>query len=74
MLKTLPDRELRAGLAEVVKYGPIADWPFFEWIEQHAAALLARDVDALAHAAAFVRDQGGYTSRATSARATSAPS
>src|SRR5687767_8289996 len=50
VLKTLPDRELRAGLAEVVKYGPIADWPFFEWIEQHAAALLARDVDALAHA------------------------
>jgi 3-dehydroquinate synthase len=49
VLKTLPDRELRAGLAEVVKYGPIADWPFFEWIEQHAAALLARDVDALAH-------------------------
>jgi 3-dehydroquinate synthase len=50
VLRTLPDRELRAGLAEVVKYGPIADWPFFEWIEQHAAALLARDLDALAHA------------------------
>jgi 3-dehydroquinate synthase len=50
VLKTLPERELRAGLAEVVKYGPIADWPFFEWIEQHAAALLVRDVDALAHA------------------------
>jgi 3-dehydroquinate synthase len=50
VLKTLPDRELRAGLAEVVKYGPIADWPFFEWTEQHATALLARDRDALAHA------------------------
>jgi 3-dehydroquinate synthase len=50
VLKTLPDRELRAGLAEVVKYGPIADWAFFEWIERHATALLARDVDALAHA------------------------
>jgi 3-dehydroquinate synthase len=49
VLKTLPDRELRAGLAEVVKYGPIADWAFFEWIEQHAAALLTRDIDALAH-------------------------
>ncbi len=49
-LKTLPDRELRAGLAEVVKYGPIADWSFFEWIEQHASALLARDVNALSHA------------------------
>jgi 3-dehydroquinate synthase len=50
VLKTLPDRELRAGLSEVVKYGPIADWSFFEWIEQHAAELLARDADALAHA------------------------
>ena len=50
VLKTLPDRELRAGLAEVVKYGPIADWSFFEWIEEHATALLARDSDALAHA------------------------
>jgi 3-dehydroquinate synthase len=49
-LKTLPERELRAGLAEVVKYGPIADWPFFEWIEQQVEALLARDLDALAHA------------------------
>jgi 3-dehydroquinate synthase len=50
VLMTLPDREMRAGLAEVVKYGPIADWPFFEWIEQHAAALLARDGDVLARA------------------------
>ena len=49
VLRTLPDRELRAGLAEVVKYGPIADWSFFEWIEEHATALLARETDALAH-------------------------
>jgi 3-dehydroquinate synthase len=49
VLNTLPERELRAGLAEVVKYGPIADWSFFEWLEQHAAALLARDRDALAY-------------------------
>jgi 3-dehydroquinate synthase len=49
-LQTLPDREMRAGLAEVVKYGPIADWSFFEWIERHASELLARDVDALAYA------------------------
>jgi 3-dehydroquinate synthase len=49
-LTSLPDRELRAGLAEVVKYGPIADWTFFEWVERHAAALLSRDVEALAHA------------------------
>lgn len=50
VLATLPDRELRAGLAEVVKYGPIADWAFFEWIEQEWTALLARDPGALAHA------------------------
>jgi 3-dehydroquinate synthase len=50
VLKTLPPRELHAGLAEVVKYGPIADWAFFEWIEQHASALLSRDMDAVAHA------------------------
>ena len=49
-LKTLPERELRAGLAEVVKYGAISDWAFFEWVEQRAAALLARDATALAHA------------------------
>jgi len=49
-LKTLPDRELRAGLAEVIKYGPVADWAFFEWIEHHAEDLLARDPPALLHA------------------------
>jgi 3-dehydroquinate synthase len=49
-LKTLPERELSAGLAEVIKYGPIADLQFMEWLENHMDALLARDVDALAHA------------------------
>ncbi len=49
-LASLPDRELRAGLAEVIKYGPIADMAFFDWIEAHMPALLARDRDALAHA------------------------
>ena len=49
-LDTLPDRELRAGLAEVIKYGLIGDEPFFAWLEQHAEALLARDPEALAHA------------------------
>jgi 3-dehydroquinate synthase len=49
-LKTLPDRELSAGLAEVIKYGPIADLAFMEWLEAHMDALLARDGDALAHA------------------------
>ncbi len=45
---TLPDRELSAGLAEVIKYGPIADMGFFDWLEQHVDALRARDPQALA--------------------------
>jgi 3-dehydroquinate synthase len=49
-LDTLPEREFRAGLAEVIKYGLIADKPFFYWIEQNIAGLLARNKDALAHA------------------------
>jgi len=49
-LATLPDRELRAGLAEVIKYGLIVDRAFFDWLEAHAAALLARDTAALTHA------------------------
>ncbi len=51
-LRTLPDRELRAGLAEVVKYGAIRDAAFLDWLDAHAAALLARDGDALAQAIA----------------------
>ncbi len=47
-LATLPDRELRAGLAEVLKYGVIADAPFFEEIVSNASALLCRESDALA--------------------------
>ena len=49
-LDTLPDRELVAGLAEVIKYGAIIDRPFFEWLEDHIGNLLARDRDALAYA------------------------
>ena len=49
-LQTLPQRELRAGLAEVIKYGPIADAAFLAWIEEHLDALLAREPHALAHA------------------------
>ena len=49
-LATLPERELRAGLAEVIKYGPIADLAFLEWLELNLDALLARDPAALAHA------------------------
>ncbi len=47
-LTTLPDRELRAGLAEVIKYGAIVDADFFAWLEGHMDALLARDPQALA--------------------------
>jgi 3-dehydroquinate synthase len=50
VLQTLPDRELSAGLAEVIKYGPIADLQFLDWIEANMDALLSRDVKALAHA------------------------
>ncbi len=49
-LKTLPDRELSAGLAEVIKYGLIRDLPFLEWIESNLDRLLARDDEALSHA------------------------
>ena len=49
-LRTLPDRELRAGLAEVIKYGLIHDAAFFDWLESSVEKLLARDAQALAHA------------------------
>ena len=51
-LSTLPDRELSAGLAEVIKHGAILDCAFFDWIEANIAALVARDPKALAHAIA----------------------
>lgn len=49
-LDTLPERELRAGLAEVIKHGAIADTDFFAWLESNMPALLAKDPEALAHA------------------------
>jgi len=49
-LATLPARELRAGLAEVVKYGLIDDADFLAWIESNVEPLLALDLDALTHA------------------------
>jgi 3-dehydroquinate synthase len=49
-LATLPARELAAGLAEVIKYGPIADATFFAWLEDNLDALLRRDPAALTHA------------------------
>lgn len=49
-LATLPQRELAAGLAEVIKYGPIADAEFFAWLEREMDGLVARDAELLAHA------------------------
>jgi 3-dehydroquinate synthase len=49
-LQTLPQREFIAGLAEVIKYGPIADEGFLGWIEDHLDDLLARHPAALTHA------------------------
>lgn len=49
-LSTLPDREMRAGYAEVVKYGLIGDPAFFHWLEANGAAVLAREDSALVHA------------------------
>ena len=49
-LATLPPRELKAGFAEVVKYGAIRDASFFQWQEENAARLLGGDTDALQHA------------------------
>ncbi|MFK3739680.1 bifunctional shikimate kinase/3-dehydroquinate synthase AroKB [Massilia sp. TN1-12] len=51
-LDTLPDRELSAGLAEVIKHGAILDAGFFDWIEQNIGKLVARDHAALAYAIA----------------------
>ena len=49
-LNTLPDRELRAGIAEVIKYGLLIDFPFFEWLEENLDKLLARETAALSYA------------------------
>ncbi|MFI4890289.1 MAG: 3-dehydroquinate synthase [Steroidobacterales bacterium] len=51
-LASLPDRELRAGLAEVIKYGCIWDSTLFAWLEGNVAQILARDADALTRAIA----------------------
>ena len=49
-LDTLEPRQLSAGLGEIIKYGPIADMAFMDWLDAHMDALLARDRPALAHA------------------------
>ena len=51
-LRTLPPRELRAGFAEVIKYGAIVDAPFLDWLDQHAGGLLGGDDALLAEAIA----------------------
>jgi 3-dehydroquinate synthase len=52
VLATLPGREMRCGYAEIVKYGLLGDFAFFEWLEANAAAVLAREPEALAQAVA----------------------
>jgi 3-dehydroquinate synthase len=52
VLDTLPDKELSAGIAEVIKYGLIRDLPFLEWLEANMDKLLARDTEALQYAIA----------------------
>jgi 3-dehydroquinate synthase len=49
-LETLPDRELRAGVAEIIKYGLIRDFSFLQWIEENIGRLLTREADALIEA------------------------
>jgi 3-dehydroquinate synthase len=48
-LSTLPPRELRAGIAEVIKYGLLGDAAFFDWLEEHMDELLAADPKSLAY-------------------------
>jgi len=50
LLRTLPEREYRAGIAEVVKYGVIRDADFFAWLELNAESLIQRDTSTLLHA------------------------
>ncbi|WP_137936993.1 3-dehydroquinate synthase [Chitinivorax sp. B] len=49
-LRSLPNRELSAGLAEIVKYGVLGDYPFFEWLESNVEMLMRRDPIALRYA------------------------
>jgi 3-dehydroquinate synthase len=63
-LATLPDREFRAGLAEVIKGAAIGDEPFFAWLEQHADALAARDsASVMAAIARKVKYKAGVVAR-----------
>ncbi|MDR3510424.1 MAG: 3-dehydroquinate synthase [Caulobacteraceae bacterium] len=52
VLDSLPDREMRCGYAEVIKYGLLGDFAFFEWLEANGPAVLAREPGPLSHAVA----------------------
>ncbi len=52
VLDSLPDREMRAGYAEVLKYGLLGDAAFFDWLSGNGSAVLAREPEALEHAIA----------------------
>lgn len=52
VLSTLPERQMKAGYAEVLKYGLLGDAPFFDWLEVNAAKVLSGDTDALSYAVA----------------------
>jgi 3-dehydroquinate synthase len=52
VLGTLSDREMRAGYAEIIKYGLLGDFAFFEWLEHEGPHVLQRRPDSLAHAVA----------------------
>jgi len=63
-LKTLPGRELRAGYAEVAKYGLLGDAPFFAWLERNHSGVFALDADQLTHAVeTSVRAKAGIVGR-----------
>ena len=63
-LDTLPTRELRAGYGEIVKYGLIDDFPFFEWLEEHGSDVLSGNRTALCHAiAASCRSKAAIVTR-----------
>ena len=63
-LDSLPTRELRAGYGEVVKYGLIDDFPFFEWLEEHGSDVLSGNRTALCHAiAASCRSKAAIVTR-----------
>jgi 3-dehydroquinate synthase len=72
-LATLPGREMRAGYAEIIKYGLLGDADFFAWLEAQAAAVLAQEPEALgravAHSVQMKADIVGADEKEAAARA-----